>query len=260
VIANVQAPLVLATSTARQVGRDGGQAARHLPVRIQLLMGFQLTAGGRPVSLPSSAERLLALLSLNERPLRRNSAAGILWCNATEERATGNLRTTIWRSRKPGVEVVESNGTTLQLAAGVTVDVREMSSQAERLLGTGRCSEGDYDDANLKGDLLPFWDDDWVVIDRERLRQLRLHALEKLCLRLTAEGRSGQAIAAGLAAVQAEPLRESAHRAVIAAHLSEGNHSEALGQYRFFRKLLHSELGLEPSGQLESMMGSLTGR
>jgi len=229
-------------------------------VRIQLLKGFQLSAGGRPVPLPGGAERLLALLSLSEHPMRRNSVAGILWADVPEERASGNLRTMIWRARKPGLEIVESDGATLQLAASVAVDVREMSSQALRLLGAGRCLETDYDDSPLTGDLLPFWDDDWVVIERERLRQLRLHALERLCLRLTDEGRAAQAIIAGLAAVRAEPLRESAHRALIAAHLSEGNHAEALAQYRSFRKILYDEVGLQPSEQLEQLLGSLTCR
>src|ERR1700686_5010837 len=172
---------VLAVSSARLPGHAREQPARQAHVRIQLLKGFQLTAGGEPVPLPGGAERLLALLSLNERPLRRNSVAGILWADATEERASGNLRTMIWRSRRPGLDLVESDGAALRLAPGVAVDVREMSSQAERLLGAGRCLDADYDDSTLTGDLLPFWDDDWVVIDRERLRQLRLHALERLC-------------------------------------------------------------------------------
>jgi DNA-binding SARP family transcriptional activator len=251
---------VLAVASARRPSYAREQPARSPHVRIQLLKGFQLTAGGQPVPLPGGAERLLALLSLNERPLRRNSVAGILWADATEERAGGNLRTMIWRSRKPGLDIVECDGPALQLAAGVVVDVREMSSQAERLLGAGRCLDTDYDDSTLTGDLLPFWDDDWVVIDRERLRQLRLHALERLCLRLTDEGRFAQAITVGLSAVQAEPLRESAHRAVIAAHLNEGNQAEALTQYRSFRKILHDELGLQPSAQMENLVGALTCR
>ena len=58
----------------------------------------------------------------------------------------------------------------------------------------------------------------------------------------------------GLAAVAGEPLRESAHRALITAYLAEGNRSEALRQYRFFRHLLADELGLEPSPLMESLV------
>jgi DNA-binding SARP family transcriptional activator len=101
--------------------------------------------------------------------------------------------------------------------------------------------------------LLPACYDEWVLTERERFRQLRLHALEALCDRLTARGRYGEAIDAGLAAVCAEPLRESGHRAVIKAHLAEGNNAEARRQYETYRKVLRDELGVEPSPGLRDM-------
>ena len=60
-------------------------------------------------------------------------------------------------------------------------------------------------------DVLPDWYDDWIDTERERF-QIRLHALERLCERLTVERRFGEALQAGLAALRTEPLRESAHR------------------------------------------------
>jgi DNA-binding SARP family transcriptional activator len=47
--------------------------------------------------------------------------------------------------------------------------------------------------------------------------------------------------------VAVEPLRESAHRALIGAHLAEGNRVEALRQLARLRHLLREELGVEPS-------------
>ncbi|MGH8905014.1 MAG: AfsR/SARP family transcriptional regulator [Egibacteraceae bacterium] len=64
---------------------------------------------------------------------------------------------------------------------------------------------------------------------------------------MTAEGRYSQAIDAGLAAIAGEPLRESAHRALIRAYLAEGNPSEALRQYRIYRRLLHDPTRPPPS-------------
>ena len=66
----------------------------------------------------------------------------------------------------------------------------------------------------LSGELLPDWYDDWVLLEAENWRQLRLHALEVLAGLLTAAGRYGDAAAAALAAVRADPLRESAHAAL----------------------------------------------
>ena len=51
-----------------------------------------------------------------------------------------------------------------------------------------------------------------------------------------------------------EPLRESAHRIVISAHLAEGNVAEALRHYSRYRDLLWSELRLRPGRQLEAML------
>lgn len=229
------------------------------PVCVRLLTAFELTAGGRPVELPAASERLLAFLALTGRPVSRSSAAGLLWSDVSEDRACGNLRTTIWRMRRPGMEVIDCcAGGGLRLAPGVTVDVNEMEAQARRLLGVEWCEETDYDCRALSADLLPTWGEDWVIVERERLRQLRLHALERLCERLAAARRYLDAIDAALAAIRAEPLRESAHRALIDVYIAEGNYSEAIAEYRSFRRLLWKELGVTPSELMEAQVCSLT--
>jgi DNA-binding SARP family transcriptional activator len=62
---------------------------------------------------------------------------------------------------------------------------------------------------------------------------------------------------AGLAAVRGEPLRESAHRAVINVHLAEGNRAQALGEYHRFRDRLERELGLAPSARMDELVAEL---
>jgi DNA-binding SARP family transcriptional activator len=75
-----------------------------------------------------------------------------------------------------------------------------------------------------------------------------------LCARLAAVGQLGAALEIGLAAVHNEPLRESAHRAVISVHLVEENRSEALPQYAYYRRLVTRELGVEPSPRMETLL------
>jgi DNA-binding SARP family transcriptional activator len=77
---------------------------------------------------------------------------------------------------------------------------------------------------------------------------------------MTTEGRHGEAIEAGLAAIDAEPLRESAHRAVIAVHIAEGNLGEALRQYEVYRSIARCRLGIEPSGELQATVAAAVGR
>ncbi|MBB5120349.1 AfsR/SARP family transcriptional regulator [Streptomyces eurocidicus] len=106
----------------------------------------------------------------------------------------------------------------------------------------------------LVHDLLPERLDEWVVVERERYRQIRLHALEALCRRLTELRDHASAIEAGLSAVSADPLRETAQRVLIEAHIAEGNLSEAVRQYRAYARLLRLELRVEPTAPLTALL------
>src|SRR5439155_12515211 len=99
----------------------------------------------------------------------------------------------------------------------------------------------------LGQDLLPDWYDDWVTVERERFRALRIHALPRLGALLLEAERFGEAWEAALASTRVEPLRESGHRLLVRIHLAEGNYGDALAHYLRFRRLLRDELGLEPS-------------
>jgi DNA-binding SARP family transcriptional activator len=225
-------------------------------VSLGLLHGFQLRCGVANLALPLSAQRVIAFLALHERPLQRLFVAGNLWLESSEERANASLRTALWRLRRPDCRLVRATASHIALAPEVAVDVRAAAASARRAIQR----ESDEDDlAELRdaGDLLPDWYDDWVLIERERFRQLRLHALEAVCDTLTAAGRHGEAAEAALAAIAVEPLRESAHRALIRTHLAEGNPGEAIRQYRVFRDLLGTQLGLEPSSLMRELVSAL---
>jgi DNA-binding SARP family transcriptional activator len=149
----------------------------------------------------------------------------------------------------------------LGLAEGVTVDLHFARELARRLLdpvATPERSEfGMAAVGALSRDLLPDWYDDWVLVEAEDWRQLRLHALEALAGRLIAVGRWGEAVGAASAAVRAEPLRESARAALIQAHLAHGNQSEAVREFARYRALLDTELGLAPIPRLHELLESL---
>jgi DNA-binding SARP family transcriptional activator len=226
------------------------------PSALGLLHGFELRCGGSRVTLAHSAQRLLAFLALRGRPIRRDNVAGTLWIDASQEHANGCLRTTLWRVAPAVRALVSTTTTELALADDVAVDAREMAASARRVLDHN-ASESDLRSLRDAGELLPDWYDDWVVLERERLRQLRLHALEALCDDLADQGRHAQAIDAGMAAVMGEPLRESAHRALIRAYLAEGNPSDALRQYHLFREWLRRDLGLAPSVALQQLVAGI---
>jgi DNA-binding SARP family transcriptional activator len=206
--------------------------------------------------LQLTAQRLVAFLAVHSQPLHRAYVAGQLWFATSDRRAYASLRSAICRVRQSGLELVEANRSHVWLASDVVVDVREQVALAHWLLDPS--AEFRYDDyvRVLEGELLPDWYDEWVMLERERLRHLRLHALDALAEKLTACSRYGEAIEAALAALQADAVRESAYRALIRACLAEGNRGEAIRQFRRYRDALRRRFGLEPSNELRNLVES----
>lgn len=223
-------------------------------LRLNVLSGFELLQRGAPVPVPLSVQRVVALLALHGRPLQRVYVAGVLWINSSEAHANASLRTTLWRIHGVAKSIVQTRGQWIGLAPGVNSDLREAIGCADRALRDHEATSDDLAILSRAGDVLPDWYEDWVVIERERFRQLRLHALEHLCETLVAERRFAEATSAGLSAIAGEPLRESAHRALIAAYIAEGNACEALRHYRLFARLLHRQLQLRPSPQMNELI------
>jgi DNA-binding SARP family transcriptional activator len=225
---------------------------------LRLMNAFELECDGTLLHLPTSAQRVLAFVALHNRPLRRSYVAGSLWLDSPEDKAYANLRSALWRLHRHGCRLIETHGAELSLGSDVDVDLRELERLARSTVAGSASSDLAAINSSLfASDLLPDWYDDWVTVEREHYRQLRLHALDALCGRLTAAGRLEQALQVGLEAVAGEPLRESAQRALMGVHLAEGNVGEAVRQYRLFRRLLQEQLGLEPSPLMEELVGDL---
>lgn len=227
-------------------------------MQLELLGSFGLHIDAEEVRLPMDAQRLVAFLALHDGPLLRQHVAGSLWAGSTERHAAGSLRTALWRVGHPTRPLVEAADPHLRLSPHVAVDFRASEALAGRILDDAQeLAEPEIDDGLLTSALLPDWTEDWVLVQREYHTQLRLRALETLCRRLTEMGRFGRAVQLGIAAVSVEPLRESAQRALIAAHLAEGNRAAAAERYDSFRKLLHRELELEPSPRMQALVEEL---
>jgi DNA-binding SARP family transcriptional activator len=236
----------------------------HPMVRLGLLEDFEISFAGDVLHTSLPAQRLLARLAVVQRgrPVQRAALAERLWPEAAPGRAASSLRSVIWRLPRPrGRTLITCTASSVRLSHDVHVDLWAVEEQAQTICSRDSPPDGALDDLTaLTRDLLPTWDEDWLQVEQESFRQKRLHALERSSDALRRCGRFTDALSAGLGAVQAEPLRESAHRSVIAVHLAEGNHAEALRQYDGYRRLLASELGLRPSPAIRTMVGPLLGR
>jgi DNA-binding SARP family transcriptional activator len=223
-------------------------------MQLRLLNAFELVADGRTITLPMTVRRLIALLAIKRSSVLRHHLAGVLWVKSSEERAHASLRSALWQLQRSSLDVVQVSRNQLRLHDEVRVDVREAETLAKLVLDRLDPAGLHVDPATLGGDVLPDWYDDWVLIEREHFRQLRLRALETLCLRLTDVGRLDDALAAGLQAFAGEPLRESVHRALVGVHVADGNAAEAIRQFRLCRRLLRENLGIEPSMRIKEQM------
>lgn len=225
-------------------------------LQLRLLGGFQLDLDGQPLWLPHSVRRVIAFLGIRGRS-DRTEVAGTLWPDLPEPKARASLRTALWRMHRLTTAAVVTGSEALALAPPVRVDLQALEDAVRRLVtGDGAPDRAPAVVLPAAGELLPGWYDDWVLFERERIRQLRLHALETLAGRLTVAGRYGEAIDVALTAVRLEPLRESATRSLILAHLGEGNLIEAVRCFESFREQLAVELGVHPSPQLAQLVQS----
>jgi DNA-binding SARP family transcriptional activator len=164
----------------------------------------------------------------------------------------GNLRSAVWRLRRASERLLEVGRETLEIAPGVSVDVREVADVAECLEYQTR---GQLPRVELfTSDLLPGWYDEWVLVEREKHRQRCLHALDRLAASLAKRQQYGAALQAALTAIAHDPFRETSHRQVISFHLREGNHSEAHRHYLEYQRLIEAELGIRPSPLLQNLM------
>ncbi|MCW2762981.1 MAG: hypothetical protein JWR85_3182 [Marmoricola sp.] len=223
---------------------------------INLLGGFSVHVAQQAVPMPRNAQRVLGFLAVTGVEQFRDTVAAHLWPAAVPERAMSNLRTAVWRVRQADPRIIQARRDSIGLSAEVEIDYEVITSQARGII-----AELPVDDQTITGaarlleaDLLPGWDEEWLLLDRERHRQLRIHALERLSELLTSRGLYGRAIDVACAAVRVEPLHESAHAALIAAHMAEGNRTEAIRHFRAYARLLDEEAGLEPSPRLTALL------
>ncbi len=221
--------------------------------RVVLLGGFELCNRGIPVHIGNQTQRIIALVAL--RKVSRVQAAGLLWPDVGESRAQASLRTALWRAGRACPGILRRGGPRLSLKEDICVDVRELEAWAVASYEAHTAERGkNIVLPPVTGDLLPGWYDDWVLVERERVRQLRLHALEAVARALLSMRHYGLAVQAALAAIADDPLRESPHRVLVEIYLHEGNRSEAIRHYAICRDLLRRELGVEPTPELQRLV------
>ncbi len=231
-------------------------------LHIQLLGNMRITYGNTPVIITSARLQsfLAFLLIYRATPQSRQHIAFAFWPNLSEIKARNNLRQVVFDLRHilPDAECfVEIRDTTLQWRAhaSFTLDVldfeRELAT-AEQSPGARRASleraVGIY-----QGDLLTTCYDDWILPERERLRQCFVRATEELVELLEAQREYHRALAQAQRLLRYDPLREETYRDLMRLASRCGDRTGVIRYHRACVNTLRRELEVEPSPETQQI-------
>lgn len=231
-------------------------------MQVQLLGTLALQHNGMLLPLPASsdARHLLAYLLVQRRPQARLTLLGQLRPELAEDDARRALRQALWQIKRVLPDLLSADAEQVWLTDpdSLHIDSVEFESLVRPYLARGGTWTAAAQDlsraiALYQNDLLEGYYDDWVILERERLRELYLQALECLTQALKATLRYEQALQIALRLAGADPLRESAHREIMRLHHYLGNPAAALRQYETCRQVLQRELGLDPDPETRQL-------
>jgi DNA-binding SARP family transcriptional activator len=156
----------------------------------------------------------------------------------------------------PGLLV--NGGAELSLSDMVEVDLHRVRSCVRELSQPG-LNGNVVSSLNLLRDaeLLPGWYDDWVLFEQHRLRQGRLHAFHIIGRESLARRDFEVALEASEAALELEPLYESAVGLLIQTQRMQGNNAAALRAFEKYRTKLKEDLGLVPSEGIRRLVADI---
>ncbi len=232
-------------------------------VQLRLLGGLQIQVpSGHTVALPArKAQALLAYLALHPGQTHpRDKLAALLWGDVPAERARHSLRQVLVGLRHalprsgPAILLEEADSVAV---SGDAVDVDVLSFER---LATATDADGLTHATSLyRGDLLeglavqeaPF--EEWLLTERERLRELAIEALARLLAHHLKVGNRDDAIQAAVRLLGLDPALEAAHRALMRLYAQQGRRGAALAQYQACVSVLERELGIEPEPETKRL-------
>jgi len=246
-------------------------ARRPMPaLLVSLLGGFDATVPAKgSLHFPTrKAQALLAYLAL--RPAQshpRAKLATLFWGEVPDAQARASLRQTLsllGKTLGPAAGCLVTDAGTVRLAPGsVEVDAVQM----ERAAAAGTPDRLEAAAALYRGDLLegltldePGFED-WLLGERERLRELAIDVLAKLVAHHEAPGGVVErAIQAAVRLLALEPCQEAVHRALMRLYVRQGRQAAALRQYQVCVAALRRELNVDPEPETQRLYRELLER
>jgi DNA-binding SARP family transcriptional activator/tetratricopeptide (TPR) repeat protein len=239
-------------------------------LRLTLLGGFDARlAAGNAVGLPTrKAQALLAYLG--QRPgqtHQRDKLAALLWGERSDQHARDGLRHVIAALRKALADVKPPAMLVVGRALALNPKVVEVDVVIfERRVAEGTPAALEQAAELYRGDLLlgftvsePLFEE-WLVAERERLREVALEALARLLAHQTRTGETERAIQTALRLLGLDPLQEAVHRTLMRLYVRQARRGAALKQYQICVGVLQRELGAEPETETKRLYQELLRR
>jgi predicted ATPase/DNA-binding SARP family transcriptional activator len=215
---------------------------------------------------------LLVYLVITKQPHTREMLAGLFWPEEGQSIALGNLRRALYRiTHTCNEELLIATRHTVELNNQVPIwtDVGQFQEHLA-ICSAVNNSIDDVDDPSIQrlqqavdlytGDFMSGFSlpdapafDEWQFFQSENLKKLLGSALEQLTNTTAAHGQLENAISYARRRLALDPLEERSHRRLIELYARSEQMGAALRQYEECRRLLNSELGLEPEGETEAL-------
>ena len=226
--------------------------------QLSLFQSWKLRSDSWIMHVAARQQRLITALAIHG-PRPRSYLVGLLWPESAESRAMESLRVSMHLVSRQVPGLLVNGGAELSLSELVEVDLHRVRSCMRELGETGLPGTNVASSLNLLRDaeLLPGWYDDWVLFEQSRLRQDRLHAFHIIARESLARSDFEVALEASEAALELEPLYESAVGLLIQAQRLQGNNAAALRAFETYRAKLSEDMGLAPSEGIRRLVADV---
>lgn len=222
--------------------------SEHLEIRalggLSILRDTQTVTGFDARKVPA----LLVYLACNPRPHSREVLAEMLWEDRTQTQSLSNLRAALTNLRKTVGPFVDITRETVSICADREVWTDTIVFE-EYLV-----QQNIHDALTLyRGDFLEGFTidsqgfEDWIFLERERLRLCAISALDTLITQHLHQGEFTQGIARATQLLHMDSLREKTFHQFIQLLALSGEREAALAQYETCRQMLHTEFGVQPT-------------
>jgi DNA-binding SARP family transcriptional activator len=235
---------------------------------VNVLGGFRVAGPRADDALVLERRRsraLLAILAIDlGRQVPRDRLTAYLWSSQTDDAARHGLRQCLLDLRhalaEAGVDAIRSEGDGIALdPSRVVVDAARFETLAARnTVAALNKAMALYQGDLLEGLRLEGPDfEEWLRLNRERLRSQAIGAMKKLLAHNVRQKTFDHAIQVGIRLLALEPFDEAVHRTMMALYAETGRRSGALRQYEQCVEVLSRELDTEPEAETRELYRQL---